>query len=543
MKEHTIFHKIKSNVGLILAGVFYLASILTVIFRFDSSSGVINDDIVLTVAHWQLEDGFREGMEKALKKFCELKKQQGINVKVVQSTVPFRGYRQWFMTQLLGDEPADLIVPLGSPGLVNQYFNALDEYMDQPNPFNKGTPLANVVWRDSFITPCMPDETYGKTFQPGYSMHVQRLFVNVDLLKKTTGSDVLPRDLHEFLAICRKVTEYNRIHKSDYIPIGVRGIDKQTLKNLFNYYYQEINTGLNDNLPDDGRFMASQIDQLRGIRQGKISRKRLLAAVDCIKELGQYFCKGFLSTSHEQTQYMFTTGKVLFVMDGSWNAYSLKRNNDFDIKIIPIPTMGRNYKYSQYYVGATDELGTAKVNGWFAIPKSTRHFKLSLELLQYLTSWKINQEIMDSCKWPPGVKFARYEGLLKAMKPVSGTGRHSIMSPFEFGGKSSRKMLETLEDIIIRDSKNPQKDFWQAFQDEIAPVMIDQLEEASVNRERELITNEATRCSIMAGKLAGIKNSPAREQLNFFITLDVISATDVGDFIKELKMLNSQGGK
>lgn len=86
-----------------------------VIRNSSRSGGLFPSDVKrLTFAHWQLEDGFREGYADAIRVYEKLKADQGINVKVVQTAVPSRGYAQWFLTQLIGGDCADVIELSGS---------------------------------------------------------------------------------------------------------------------------------------------------------------------------------------------------------------------------------------------------------------------------------------------------------------------------------------------------------------------------------------------------------------------------------------------
>ena len=234
------------KLGLALAVLFYLVSCVAV--YMNSSGGTILDpDVkVITFAHWQLEDGFREGYAEAIREFEKIKAEQGVKVKVVQTTVPVRGYRQWFLTQLISGDPADVMELYCSSEVRNQYFTPLSEYVSQPNPFNKGTRFENVPWRDTYIDgmDSALDEAYAEYFGVGIYFHVYRLFVNLDLLEKATGSRKMPDTVEQWIESCRKIKQYGKKIGEPVIPIGVRGFDKSTISYLLKYYFNQLNGNL-----------------------------------------------------------------------------------------------------------------------------------------------------------------------------------------------------------------------------------------------------------------------------------------------------------
>ena len=208
-----------------------------------NSKEIIDSEVkTITFAHWQLEDGFREGYSEAIKEFEKIKAAQGQKVKVIQTTVPVRGYQQWFLTQLISGNPADLMELYCSSEVRNQYFTPLSQYISRPNPFNKGTEFENIPWKDTYIDgmDSALDSAYAEYFGVGTYFHVYRLFVNLELLEKATGSRNLPETLDQWLKTCAQMKEYGKRINTPIIPIGVRGFDKETIRYLFQYYYDQF---------------------------------------------------------------------------------------------------------------------------------------------------------------------------------------------------------------------------------------------------------------------------------------------------------------
>lgn len=454
--------------GIAIAIVFYLVSVGYVSLVGRSGPALDPDVQTITFAHWGLEDGYREGVAEAIRRFEQLKAAEGQKVRIIQSAVPSRGYQQWFLTQLIGGNPADVIKLLdGNPQLFYRYFVPLTPYVDKPNPFNQGTVLEGVPWRDTFIDNMERalDATYSEYYGVGNTFHVYRLFVNVDLLEKATGSREPPRDVSEWLDDCAKLKQYGKEIGMPIIPIGVRGFDKDTIRWLFQYYFSQMTGNLND---EGGTFgdSASSADVLEWMEKDPQVRERICAVVDVVKQIGLNFGEGFTAMDVEQTKFLFHSGLTGFFPDGTWNAWSLVNNSPFEVAIIPLPLLGHNHEHSKYFTGRITEAGR-HVGGKMGITKATKHFELALEFLQFYTSYEINQiTMMDYVRWPPGVRKAQYKGILKTFQLEIRDGNRHVAHPFGVGGRnltSHRKFLACLEETIIRDIDKPGHYFLDAF--------------------------------------------------------------------------------
>lgn len=516
------------KLGLLLALAFYIISVIMVIINTGVTDIIDPDVKTLSFAHWQLEDGFREGYDDAIKRFQDLKAEQGVKVKIVQTTVPFRGYKQWFLTQLLGGSPADIIELTGSSEQRNQYFVPLSQYIGKPNPFNKGTIFEGIPWKDTFIDgmDSALDTTFGEYFGVGTFTGVTRIYVNMDLLEKATGSKKLPEDLTEWLEVCQKMRKYGEKTGKPIVPIGVRGFDKSTLYALLVYYLSQMNCNLNDNMSKLCAPEALRCEVLKGMHDKTIDTKRLYAAVDIIRDIGKYFGEGFSATDLEQTKFLFFAGNVGFFPEGSWNAYSMVNNSPFEVQIMDVPLIGKNHKYSKYFVGRPSEQGLG-VGGQFGIPKSCKNFDIALEFLQFITSWKINQLIMvDYSKWPPAVKNAEYKGILEKFKPVTGIGRRNLVLPFMVAyAKSKRKMLESLEEIIIDQPDNAREIFKADFIDNI-PVLIEETEEVIAGSKRALFSLEGQRSAAGVAAMCSDLTPRQRTVMDFRAAINSESLID-----------------
>jgi len=507
--------------GLVLAGACYLVSAFYVNFFGASGSSLsLGGERVLTVAHWQLEDGFREGLDEAFREFEKIQAQRGVKVRVLQSTVPARGYPQWFLTQMIGGNPADIIELSGSSALHYRYFTPLSPYIGKPNPYNEGTPLEGMTWKDSYLDGMESslDPVYAEYYGVGLGFFTYRLHVNLELLEKITGSAKMPTDLKEWLDICQQVKGYSDRVGEPISAIGVRGFDRGTLSSLLSYYYSQMNGNLNDYESGlcDGK--AGQSDILAGVRDGRIPLERLTAVAGIVRDLGQYFMDGFTAIDLEQAKYMFYTGKVVFFPEGSWNTYSLVRNSRFKVGIVPLPVIGNHPVYGKYYTGKIAETG-ARIGCKFGIPKASRNFPLALELWQFVTSYRQNQAVMDRCKWLPGVKHAEFRGILESCKPEM-EGNLSVANPLLSSNRSSsgRKQFECLESIIIEHAADAEARFLQSFNDNKEQLR-EELTEVITNGYRANFEREMKRSQISLGLQRERIQPEEKDRLQLMTTL------------------------
>ena len=489
------------KLGVVLAVLFYVVSVVMVIRNYGGMSVVFSPDTrVITIAHWQLEDGFREGIDAAIAEYEKAKAEQGVKVKVRQVAIPVRGYPQWYLTQLIGGSPADVLEVTGSSDILNQYFTALSPYIGSPNPWNKGTPLEKMSWRESFADDMLSalDTAYSEFFSVCTFMHTTRLYVNMKLYEEATGTTELPDTLTDWLEACRKLKEYGLAHERPIIPIGVRGFDKGTIGQLFSTYNSQLGTDLSDTGSKYG-YGVQQGELFRQINSGELSEDRLLEPVEVVTEIGQYFADGFPAIDLEQTKYLFFAGNVAFFIDGTWNAYSMINNAPFPVRVIQIPVLDKKHRLGAKSFGRITELGSG-IQGRFGIPKKTHDFELALDFLQFLTSWKINQLVMvEHCKWMSSLKEVKYEGVMKDFEPVTNTSHTAISSPFtSIGTLSNRLALQRLENSIIHQPEDPKAFFWNDFLNDREQI-IDEVREATYGVQRNLWSMDGTRSALAVG--------------------------------------------
>jgi multiple sugar transport system substrate-binding protein/raffinose/stachyose/melibiose transport system substrate-binding protein len=495
MKIKTSFRRLR--IGLALAGIFFLCSAVIAIHHHrDIAQKILQPETKeLIFAHWQLEDGFREGVERAIREYEKLKAAQGINVKVRQIAVPVRGYSQWMMTQLLSGKPADVMELRGFSSLYNNHFIPLSPHITRPNPWNDGSPLRGMTWQESFSDNMITslDPIYSEYFGVALFVFTTRLYVNMDLYRRACESDELPTTFTQWIDACKKIKAYGIRIGKPVIPIGVRGFDKATLQQLLHTYNSQLCAPLTEDAsPFGGTLSTSEI--FRRVNEGTLDKERLLAPLEVVCELGQYFADGFSAIDLEQTKYLFSQGNVGFFVDGTYNAWSIVNNSPFEVKVTRIPMLDSQHPLGKHAVDISESgYGVA---GTFGVTKKSRHPELALDFLQYLSSWRVNQEmIVGSCKWMSTLRKVRYRGLMKQLAPETEAEYKPTPVFFSTGPKTHRAMISALERSIIQQPQNLTAYLWNDYI-RCRPMVLEELRDIRTAALHNLSDQEAIRSSL-----------------------------------------------
>lgn len=465
------------RLGIAIAACFFVYSAFYVHMSGENQGRLDLDMKVLTVAHWQMEDGAREGWNKVFRAFEKMKAEEGVKVKIHQNVVPNRGYNQWFLTQLIGQRPADIVRPSGPQELLNRYFTPLSAYVDEPNPFNVGTPLEGIPWKDTFLGGM--EGNFNTTFSEYYTVptaaFTTRLFGNLDLIEEATGKRKMPDTLTEWLEMCQQLMEYGKKNEIAIMPVAGRLSDV-----LYPKYFSMLNGNILDkNDPYYSGAMSGFEGYVLGdIPEGDVNRKRLFSPADVYQQLAPYVDNSYDTMSRDQLTYLFYAGRVGVIPSGSWDAWSIVQNSTFEVGISQIPIIGPEHKYHDWFTGQVSE-GGSNPAGTFAIAKGTAHPELALELLHFMTSHKWNQVAMHERKWLPAVKFAEFPGILEYLK-FNLEGRPSINPPY-FRLWGTDKTRDEVFKVIARILKDKVVD------QEASEVMIE-----SVRANQDIYISEST---------------------------------------------------
>lgn len=404
---------------LIAALVIYLTTAFIVLTR---PGATLSGDhrTVIRIAHWQIEAGPREAMTALIKRYEELNPK----VRVVQVAVPGNVYKQWLRTQLIGGNATDIIEFGSFIGGVNdippRFFDPISQYVEEPNPYNRGTPLEGVRWRDSFKDGLNTPDTYIENLSNYYAVTLcmlsMRLFYNPQLLQEVSGRPEPPKTYPELLALGEKLRERNA-HAALHLSL-LSG-------SQFNGYVLMspllARSGLGLSLEMD-RFRVqgpkgpeAALEFLRG--EWSYHRPELLAGMAMMRQVAQNMRPGFQQLERDAALQEFLRGRSLMIVTGVWDATSLRRLAPFDVGVteFPWPTMADGPIGRYCWTPVSEGAGNTSMPLY--LNKASKHKAEAIDFLRFITSVEGNTLFVQKSGWLPSVRDVQVPDYAKVYLP------------------------------------------------------------------------------------------------------------------------------
>jgi raffinose/stachyose/melibiose transport system substrate-binding protein len=423
----------------------------------------------LRFAHTMLHTGMRETFDTLAREYEAIQASQGRMVKVEQIAIPARVYGQWARTQLIGGTAPEIMLTTSNfdDELVARYLVPLAPFISQPNPYNKGTPLETMRWRDTFFD-AMEIGGFNFRLAEHYGVpltaNTLRMFANRSLLRmildepdnaplrERLGGTLEPRTFEDFSALCQAALRYKK--RGALIPIA--GSDQNSrvlLDRMFGSVTQQL---LFEWSPvHDLRVATGEI--LDEFTRGDFHRLRhpsYQAGLRIQREVGRYFQPGFMQMQQDDALFYFTQQRAVFITASSWDAPSSRELADgrFEIAVLRIPTPSRETPgYGEYVVdqlterGAIPEGALAMVN--YHPPEQQ---ELALDFLRFLTSQRGNQRFSELSGWLPSILGALPPPELKPFMPE--TRGFAIGPASHFGNQELRRVMESHLHLLVSES-------------------------------------------------------------------------------------------
>jgi len=391
--------------AMLLLLVAYAAATYWVFTR--STPLVAARQVTLRLAHWQIEQGPPDGLAAVIRRYEELNPRE----KVEPVAVPSAIYRQWLRTNLTGGTATDLIEFAYFVGGVDdvpvRYFEPLTRVMEAPNPYNRGTSLEHVPWRQTFADSLYgmlsqsPEigQIYGVTLCQGSS----RLFCNRDLLRAITGTEEAPRNFVELRALSAKVAEYaRRTGRAIHSLAGSRSNAQWLMEMLM----QGCVAGLNLELDRDGLLSRSQPQVMADYLEGRWTNRRpdLRAAFTLLREVSQLMRPGFAQLGRDDAIQEFVRGEALFIFSGSYDATSLRRLAPFAVVPMHVPQLTPDDPVVGPYVKGPFLEGLMGTGMEIYLNKDGRHKEEALDFLRFLTSVEGGRLFSEHSGWLSSIR-------------------------------------------------------------------------------------------------------------------------------------------
>lgn len=399
---------------LALLAAFYVVSLIHVLSAREEQQASRPGEVVLRLCHWQLETACREAFEAAFARYRELHP----HVRIVQ--LPVGGntgaYNQWLQTQLLGNMAPDLIEIPGMPypvllSFCSRYFVPFTRFVAQPNPYNRGTSLEHVPWRETFVDSLncayVPElqEYYGA---PMTIVNV-RLYYNVELFRRLTGLERPPLDFRAFLAACERIRSQRDARGRPYVAIAgsqfsYSVLAPRILGALSHKILYTIDGAVDKHCDGYANQDELYFAWLKGLVNFREPPFRL--GYQATRRITDQFQDGWNGMDRDQSLFIFTQQRAVMIPTGTWDYRSLASQSPFELAVceFPLPSPS-DPEYGSVVAGPLFEkpFGDAR----FTINAKSPHFEQALDFLRWFLSQETNAWFCEQIRWLPSIRGAR----------------------------------------------------------------------------------------------------------------------------------------
>lgn len=416
--------------GLGLLAVTFLASAVRVWwvhhYHTSEAAGVIR------LAHTYLQPGVRDAFAAVIAEY----ERRVPGVRIEQIAIPERHYASWAQTNLSGGVAPDLM-EMGPPGnlvlttdLLARFFLPLSQELEKPNPYNEGTPLAGVPWRNTFVDG-LDGQSYnadlGEYFGVANTVFTTRVFYNEELYGRATGRQRPPADFREFITACEEIRAYGRRQNAAIFPVaGSRAHARPLIIHLFTSQTQRLLLDF-----DRRRELFIRSSQAADFLSGRwtLDQPEVRSGLELVRQVGQFMQPGFLLQGGEDAGFLFSQQRAVFIIAGSWDSGSLRAQSPFPIGAFRMPLPNReDPEFGRYVLGPTQEGGVAYLN--FALLRASPHRDRVIDFLRFLTSYEGNRLFTRVSRWMPAVREVPLAPEVEAFAPVIGGFPRGLMIDF-----------------------------------------------------------------------------------------------------------------
>jgi len=379
-------------IGISLLGILYALASWRVLVRTGSTiSG--DTDTVVRFAHWNLQAGIRDAYDAIIARYESMNP----GVKVEQMAIPVRVWPAWQQVQLAGGTAPD-IIQLGrktNDELVSRYFLPLSAAIARPNPYNAGTSLAEVPWRNTFTDGLTGANIFYPALQETFGIPTMqtsmRVFYNADLLETVSGTRNAPTNLAEFRDLAEKVEAYAIKNKTIIMPISGSG----DYGAYFAVHLQLTMTATFARTIDTQRLLRTDPEHVAAsLISGNwnLDTPGVAESLQVYQMMGRWMQPGFLQLRREDATLHFSQGHALAMVTGSWDYYLLEDECPFPLIIGPLPIPDANDpEFPASAATQRNELDR-QPNGIFGVAQNSNNPDAAIDFLRFLTSQSASKE-------------------------------------------------------------------------------------------------------------------------------------------------------
>lgn len=399
-------------------GALFLWSAVSQLRRAASVADAADGITTIRFAHTQLEPGVREAYDDVITAYGALHP----HIRVEQIAVPLRAWPAWVQTRLVGRNAPDLLQLLtNDPNPIQRYFQPITRWATQPNPYNAGTPLADLAWHDTFVIPGNSPPVYWPNFLDYYGIpqtfFTARVYYNASRWREWTGRTDPPADYREFLAAATAIRDEARRRNLAVVPMaGSRTNARPLLDELFGSV-QHTTLDERDYFANfEISYDAAASSYARGI--WTVHDAPFQIGLQLMHEVGAVFQPGFLQAERDEALFLFAQERALMLVAGAAEYGSIKRDVPFELGVfrLPSPTPA-DPVYGPYVLGPKSEAG-AVLRGAFALTKQSAHPEAAIDFLRFLTSRDIHTRFTRASGWLPVIRGVQPNPEITAFTPA-----------------------------------------------------------------------------------------------------------------------------
>jgi len=402
--------------ALALLGAAYAASVFLVVLNHRSERDDA-DQVTIRFCHWQLETGVRDAIAAIIRRYEQLNPR----VHVVQIAIPGgvggATYGTWVLTQMAAGGGPDLVEYDAFHPDVPRHFQPIGPEVDEPNPYNRGTPLEGLRWRDTFVDRMTTnfDRTLLDYYSVSLDVHMQRIIYNRRLMTAITGRDAPPRNYRELLALCAVIRAYAKAHGLNLEPMA-----NPPEANVTQSWY--ITMAMSDRLSERIDFqhkLVAEPDDL-GVsylrKDWSYDSPEAVAAFQEVKEFGEMCAPGFWSRSRDMAVTDFVCGRAVMFVAPSWQATTLLGICEFPVGLFPYPYPREDDPvYGRYAQGPFSD-GPLIPGMEMFLNRATHHRAETLDFLRFMTGLEGGTIFSNLSNWQSatiGVKASAFAAQYK----------------------------------------------------------------------------------------------------------------------------------
>lgn len=434
------------NIGFLLLGLAYAVSVGVVVLRMTRENS--DDRIVIRLSQWQLEGTVRAAIDEIIRRYEEINPR----VRVIHIAVPDRSYLPWVQTQMIGGTGPDMVEYSWTSPDIALHFQPITDDVMRPNPYNRGTELEGVPWRDTFVDALVTDDGFVKALNQYYGVtmttHIPRIVYNKDLMKKITGKDGPPENYRELLEIDRQVRAYGREHQMSLVTMA-NSIDSARM--IMDGFVSMTAGHVAQRLERSHRLQYGRYELAQSFLRGEWSyyTPDVQAGLEIMKTFGEISTPGFVQRLRDSALNDFVNGRALMMLTPSWEASSLFQLCPFPIAAFRYPMpMQDDPVYGKYSLGIFSE-GQVVTGMPFYVSRSTKHRAEVIDFLQFMTSKTGSQIFTDLSHWQPSIRGVEPSAFAAQFKQVTEGYTFGAGASFTLaGGNETRNYFyETLHTI------------------------------------------------------------------------------------------------